>query len=403
MDKVQAQYERWIYPAPIEDMEAWLAGGAFSVGDARECGDIFWPATGYREGMNILVAGCGANQAARYAMQHPTAKVTGIDLSEASLAHGEKLKAKHGLDNLTLRRMRLEEVSKLGQTFDFIASSGVLHHLPDPVAGLKALGGVLDRDGVIYIMLYGRYGRAPVYMMQDLFRRLDVDQTDEGLELVKDTFKLLSPEHPLKAYERRSTDMKYDSGLVDLFLHRQDRPYSVPEIMEFTRDAGMAFQTWVQPALYNPDVAIPDSHPLYQRMETLPDEERWAAMELLSGQLSRHDFCVCRADRPLDAYYIDFVHPEFPDRAVPLPQGSSLAPAGGGKPAILTGPQRPPLTLPPPLATIFQQIDGVRTIAECLQSAPLNAPPEMLRQHGLRFFRTLSRTGHIAFRLKDTS
>ncbi len=403
MDKVQAQYERWIYPEPVEDLEAWLAGGVFSVGDPKECGDIFWPATGYRESINILVAGCGANQAARYALQHPTARVTGIDLSEASLAHEEKLKAKHGLDNLTLHRTRLEEVAELGQTFDFIASSGVLHHLPDPVAGLRALGGVLDRDGVIYIMLYGRYGRAPVYMMQDLFRMLDVEQTEVGVALVKDAVKLLPPEHPLKGYERRSTDMKYDAGLVDLFLHRQDRPYSVPEIMEFTREAGMAFQAWVQPAFYNPDVAVPDNHPLYQRLEKLSDEDRWAAMELFGGLLSRHDFCVCRTDRPLDGYFIDFAHADFPVRAVPLPQGSSLAPATGGKPAMLTGPQRPPLTLPPPLAAIFQQIDGARTIAECLDSAPVNAPPEMLRRHGLRFFRTLWRTGHIAFRLKETS
>ncbi|MDH5557711.1 MAG: class I SAM-dependent methyltransferase [Alphaproteobacteria bacterium] len=403
MDKVQAQYERWIYPEPVEDLEAWIAGGAISAGDARECGDIFWPATGYREGMNILVAGCGANQAARYALKHPTAKVTGIDLSEASLAHEEKLKTKHGLDNLTLHRMRLEEISKLGQAFDFIASSGVLHHLPDPVAGLKALAGVLDRDGVIYIMLYGRYGRTPVYMMQDLFRRLHMGQTEDDVALVKETIRLLPPEHPLRPYETRSTDMKFDSGLVDLFLHQQDRPYSVPEIMEFTRDGGLTFQAWVQPAFYNPDVAIPENHPLYQRMEQLPDEERWAAMELFGGILSRHDFCVCRPDRPRDSYNIDFTDPGFAGRAVPLSQGGTLASAAAGRPAILSSPRRPPMTLPPPLATIFQQIDGARTIAQCLESAPLNAPPEIIQQHGMRFFRTLSRTGHVAFRLKETS
>jgi len=404
MDKVQAQYERWIYPEPIEDLEAWLAGGAFSVGDARECGDLFWPATGYREGMNILVAGCGANQAARYALQHPTAKVTGIDLSEASLAHEEKLKARHGLKNLTLHRMRLEEISKLGESFDFIAASGVLHHLPDPVAGLRALGGVLDRDGVIFIMLYGRYGRAPVYMMQDLFRTIGMtEQTEEDLSLVKETIRLLPKGHPLHAYASRSTDMKFDAGLVDLFLHQQDRPYSVPEVMEFVEDAGLAFQAWVEPMYYNPDVSIPENHPLYQRLGRLPDPDRWAAMELFSGFHARHDFCVCRTDRPLDSYFIDFVQPDFPDRAVPIMPTSKLRPAAGGKPAVVTGNRVPPLTLPPALVAIFQQIDGVRTIAQCLESAPLQIAPEMLRQHGLRFFRSLWRTGHIVFRLKETS
>lgn len=404
MDKVQAQYERWIYPEPIEDLEAWIAGGAFSVGDPGNCGDLFWPATGYREGMNILVAGCGANQAARYAMQHPTAKVTGIDLSAASLAHEEKLKAKHGLENLTLHRMRLEEVTKLGVSFDFIASSGVLHHLPDPVAGLKALNSVLNRDGVIFVMVYGRYGRGPVYMMQDLFRILGMtSQSEEEVKLVKETIRLLPKEHPLHTYARRSSDMKFDAGLVDLFLHQQDRPYSVPEVLEFVQEAGLAFQAWVEPMYYNPDGHIPDGHPLYQRLDQLSDADRWAAIELFGGLHSRHDFCICRTDRPVDSYVIDFADPDFPERAVPLVKSSSLAPAGGGKPAILTGTRVPPLTLPPPLVAIFQQIDGKRTIGECLRATPVNAPAEALWRHGLRFFRSLSRTGHIAFRLKEKS
>jgi 2-polyprenyl-3-methyl-5-hydroxy-6-metoxy-1,4-benzoquinol methylase len=404
MDKVKAQYERWIYPEPIEDLEAWVAGGAFSVGDARECGDIFWPANGYREGMNILVAGCGANQAARYAMQHPTAKVTGIDLSEASLAHEEKLKAKHGLENLTLHRMRLEEVAELGQSFDFIASSGVLHHLPDPVAGLTALGGVLDRDGVIFIMVYGRYGRAPVYMMQDLFRTLGMTtQSEEEVALVKATIQLLPTEHPLNTYAKRSSDMKFDAGLVDLFLHQQDRPYSVPEVLEFVQDAGLAFQSWVEPMYYNPDGHVPDNHPLYQRLDQLSDADRWAAMELFGGFHARHDFCVCRTDRPLDGYIIDFSDPEFPDRAVPILRTSSLTPASGGKPAMVTGTRVPPLTLPPALVTIFQQIYGSRTIGDCLRAAPVNVAPEMLHRHGLRFFRSLWRTGHVTFRLKESA
>lgn len=404
MDKVQAQYERWIYPEPIEDLAAWVSAGGYSVGDARNCADIFWPDTGYRDGMNILVAGCGANQAARYAFQHPTAKVTGIDLSTASLAHEEKLKAKHGLDNLSLHQMRLEEVGELGQSFDFIAASGVLHHLPDPVAGLESLGSVLERDGVIFIMVYGRYGRAPVYMMQDLFRILGMKtQSDEEVALVKETIRLLPEAHPLHTYAKRSSDMKFDAGLVDLFLHQQDRPYSVPEVLSFVRNAGLAFQAWVEPMYYNPDGHIPENHPLYQRLEQLPDEERWAALELFGGFHSRHDFCVCRKDRPAGNYVIDFADPTLPERAVPLPRSGELAPAANGKPAILSGDRVPPLSLPPPLVAIYSRVDGERTIAECLRSASVNAPPETLRHHGLRFFRSLSRTGHVAFRLKENS
>ncbi len=71
MDKVRSQYERWIYPAPVDDLVAWTAGGGITIGDAKDFADLYWPDTGYREGMNILAAGCGANQAARYAFVHP--------------------------------------------------------------------------------------------------------------------------------------------------------------------------------------------------------------------------------------------------------------------------------------------------------------------------------------------
>ena len=76
--------------------------------------------------------------------------------------------------------------------------------------------------------------------------------------------------------------------------------------------------------------------------------------------------------------------------------------ASGGKPAMVTGTHVPPLTLPPPLAAMFQQIDGSRTVGECLQAAPLDIAPEILHRHGLRFFRSLWRTGHVTFRLKET-
>ncbi|MCK5495410.1 MAG: methyltransferase domain-containing protein, partial [Hyphomicrobiaceae bacterium] len=124
MDKVKAQYERWIYPEPIEDLEAWIAGGAFSIGDAKHCGDIFWPATGYREGMNILVAGCGANQAAAIAYANPGARVVGTDVSASSLKHEKRLKKQHGLDNLELHELAVEKTARLDRDFDLVVATG---------------------------------------------------------------------------------------------------------------------------------------------------------------------------------------------------------------------------------------------------------------------------------------
>ena len=138
-EKVQAQYEKWVYPEPVADLTVPGPNTRRDLGDPQTNWLTYWPAEPFRDDLDILVAGCGANAAARYAFHNRRARVTGIDLSASSLAHERYLQEKHGLTNLTLHQGRLEEIASLGKTFDFIETSGVLHHLPDPTAGLRAL------------------------------------------------------------------------------------------------------------------------------------------------------------------------------------------------------------------------------------------------------------------------
>ena len=47
---------------------------------------------------------------------------------------------------------------------------GVLHHLEDPDAGLRALLDMLNDGGALGLMVYARYGRTGVYHMQALMK-----------------------------------------------------------------------------------------------------------------------------------------------------------------------------------------------------------------------------------------
>src|SRR3954467_6652643 len=154
-DPVAAQYERWVYPPCYTDLESLpLTEPNSNFKDFRALHAAYWPTEPYREDRDILVAGCGTMAAACYAYLYPSARMVGIDLSAASLAHEQLLKDKYNLTNLTLHRLPLEQAGSLGASFDFIASHGVLHHLADPAAGLRALREVLRRDGVIALMVY---------------------------------------------------------------------------------------------------------------------------------------------------------------------------------------------------------------------------------------------------------
>ena len=113
-----------------------------------------WPCEQPRENQEILIAGCGTSQAAKYALQQPHARVTAIDVSETSLRHTRDLQRKYNLDNLELHQLPIESVQELGRSFDLIVCTGVLHHLPDPEPGLRALREVLNPDGAMRLMVY---------------------------------------------------------------------------------------------------------------------------------------------------------------------------------------------------------------------------------------------------------
>ena len=402
-DAVAAQYEQWSYPPASTDLESLPLNGPHSnYKDFRALHAAYWPTEAYREDRDILVAGCGTMAAACYSYLYPAARVVGIDLSATSLAHEQLLKDKYRLGNLTLHRLPIEQVGSLGMAFDFIASHGVLHHLADPVAGLRALRDVLRRDGVIALMLYAKYGRAGVYMLQDLFRILGAKQDATGVALVRQTLAAVPPNHPVHQYARMATDLHADAGLVDTFLHPRDRAYTVRDCLDLTRDAGMVFQGWDESMPYSLDLPLagqPADRGLRPALEAVSEEERWEAAELLRANMPVHFFHVCRADRDPRKYRVHFEGEDFL-RYIPVARFDRLVPGDPrqGRPPTLERPPVPPVPIAPAHGAILQEIDGQRSIAECLRNrtdaAAINFARELFSygwRHGMLQFRLPAR------------
>ncbi|MGA8382361.1 MAG: class I SAM-dependent methyltransferase, partial [Stellaceae bacterium] len=192
--QVSAFYERHPYPPPIDDLPAYRQ--AWDDRRRRAESHLFWPAEPYREDRSILVAGCGTTQAAHYAVRWPRAQVIGIDVSAKSIAFTQGLKRKYALANLEVRLLAVERAAELGQRFDHVVCTGVLHHLPDPDAGLRALHDVLEPTGALNVMVYAPYGRAGVYLLQDYCRRLGIGGTMPEIRDLAATLKALPTDHP---------------------------------------------------------------------------------------------------------------------------------------------------------------------------------------------------------------
>ncbi len=397
-DAVAAQYERWVYPQPVADLATAEERARVPGGDFARNWHTFWPDQAPREDIDVLVAGCGANSAARYAFHHPKARVVGLDLSAASLAHERHLKNRHALGNLTLHQGRIEDVASLGQTFDFIDVSGVLHHLPDPVAGLRALGTVLRPTGTIAVMLYGAYPRAGFYMLREMFQVLGLGQSDADVAFVKDALDALPEGHVARAPLAHTRDIQYDAGLVDTFLHPQDRAYTVPECLDLVRDAGLSFVGWWDNILRYPDGQLRPDTSLYKRVAALPDEQIWQAMELYSGSIGQQTFAACLPTR--ESYRLDFASDAFLDY-VPVARAKEVqrpAEVPPGRAAVQRG-QLPMYILTPHGSALFRQIDGTKSIRACAAAA-LPSLGESGRTTAARdAFRFLWRLSYVFLRL----
>jgi SAM-dependent methyltransferase len=304
-DVVSRQYERWQYPEPIQDLKAWLTDN-WEYLDPSHVNRTFWPDREYKPDLDILIAGCGTNQAAVIAYTNPAAKVVAVDISQPSLDHQQYLKDKHRLHNLELHLLPIEDLPSLGLDFDLILSTGVLHHMADPLVGMKALAGCARQNGAIGVMLYAQYGRTGVYLLQSLFRDLGMGQDDASLRMVKETISLLPSDHLVQSYFRLAPDLQYDAGLVDTFLHGRDRAYTVEDCIDLVTSAGLVFQGWLNNAPYYPhDEFAPESE-LYAALNALPETKLWSAMDRLNTNNGCHIFMACRPDRPKKSYTIDF-------------------------------------------------------------------------------------------------
>jgi SAM-dependent methyltransferase len=311
-EEVRDFYERMPYPVPLTNLDAHR--DLYKNRDRRRAEfHLIWPARRARGNLDILIAGCGTSQAARYALREPDARITAIDVSETSLRHTRDLQRKYNLENLELHRLPIERVRDIGRSFDLVVCTGVLHHLPDPDDGLRALRDVLRPSGAMRLMVYARYGRAGIYMMQEYCRLLEISVSTADLQGLGAALKTLPADHPISGLLRRSKDFLRPEAMADALLHPLDRAYTVPEMYAWLDRCGMSFGRWIEQAPYLAQCGFLAGSPHASRIAALPSRLQHAAAELFRGTMVSHSFIAYRDDSPDESQPITFVGDSWRD------------------------------------------------------------------------------------------
>ncbi|MBV9569175.1 MAG: methyltransferase domain-containing protein, partial [Hyphomicrobiales bacterium] len=310
------------------------------------------------------------------------------------------LQRKYDLKNLELRQLPIERVHEMGRSFDLVVSTGVLHHLPDPDQGLRSLRDVLRPWGAMRLMVYARYGRAGIYMMQDYCRLLGIGASAKDLQDLGATIEALSAGHPISGVLTHATDFLRPEAIADALLHPQDRAYTVPELYAWLDRCGMSFGRWTEQAPYLAQCGMVARSPHAERLAALPPRVQHAAVELLRGTMVSHSFIAYRDDYPEATQPIDFAGDRWRDYVpIALPWRVCVRerlPPGSSAVLINQAHRFTDLicTVDPFEDRLLGAIDGCRALAEVLRFA---GPNEDGNRRALSFFERLWRYDQIVF------
>jgi SAM-dependent methyltransferase len=188
----------------------------------------------------ILVAGCGTGrQAASVAARFPESNVTAIDISEASLDYARRQCARQDIPKIEFRRLDLIRVEELRESFDAIYCTGVLHHLPDPEAGWRALEAVLKPGGVMRVGVYSRTARMKVRAARLLLGGLSEEPVNDGLLRRARGRLLMQMDNPAIRSVVESADFSTLAGTHDLLFNTHEDPFDVPRIASSVKQLGL--------------------------------------------------------------------------------------------------------------------------------------------------------------------
>jgi len=302
---VREQYEAYPYPErdPEAEKERLLSTWPEQLAQINHY--CFRGRRDFRSGFRVLIAGGGTGDATIYLaeqLRDTDAQLVYLDWSGASLAIAQRRAQIRKLANIRFVHGSLLELPALGLgRFDYISCTGVLHHLDDPEMGLESLLSVLDTDGALNILVYGRYGRAAVYQLQDLMKIINGDGADmrQKLERAKAVLASLPPTNAWTRHRlNRDPGSMQEAEIYDLFLHAQDRAYTVPELYEwFGTRAGLHLQFSrlnIGRIGYQPQGYI-RAPALLEIVSRLPPAEQAAVAELVAGDMDLHSFFATRS------------------------------------------------------------------------------------------------------------
>lgn len=154
-------------------------------------------------------------------------------MTTASLGVAKQLAQRHNVQNIKFKQIDILNLD-LDEKFDFIVSTGVVHHLADPQRGLNNLCQHLANDGVICLWYYHPFGESDRLLNRELLLTLwDPQRSDllKGQWIMGQLGLNLPPAQYGATATQKERDRSQLSIDADAFMHPIVNAYRFDEAM----------------------------------------------------------------------------------------------------------------------------------------------------------------------------
>lgn len=258
------------------------------------------------QAIRILDAGCGTGVGTDYLVHlNPEAHITAIDLSSGALEVAQERCQRSGADRVTFHHLSIYDVGQLEGEFDLINCVGVLHHLPDPIRGIKALASKLAQGGLFHIFVYAELGRWEIQLMQKAIGLLQQNSSldrptgetyQEGVKIGRQIFAALPENNRIlkREKERWAMENNRDASFADMYVHPQEIDYNIDTLFEFIDASGLEFLGFSNVDYWNVERLLGKQPELMERAKQLSDRQRYRLIELLDPEITHYEFFLTR-------------------------------------------------------------------------------------------------------------
>ena len=188
----------------------------------------------------VLIAGCGTGSHVFSTKNYLNANILAVDLSLKSLAYAKRKTKELNFKNIEFLHADILQLKKLNKKFDIIESVGVIHHMKDPIKGLKTLLDLLEPHGLLKLGLYSEKSRQDIIRARKFIKKNKFKNTIKDIRncrqaiIAKKNDQLLQkiPDGP---------DFYSTSSARDLLFHVQEHRFTLQKISKILLNLNLEF------------------------------------------------------------------------------------------------------------------------------------------------------------------